>query len=353
MKKVKKLIFVLAFLVFLVGALWFLQRLLVPKYILENEEGVLSGEYYDNAGDNDVLFIGDCEVYSNFSPIKLWQDYGITSVIRGTPQQLIWQSYYMLEDTLRYETPKVVVYNVFSMRYDKPQNEAYNRLTLDGMRWSSVKSDAIKASMTEEESYLSYVFPILRFHSRWNELTSEDFEYLFSSEQLSHNGYVMRVDTKPVEVLPEPIPLADYTYSDIDWEYLDKIRDCCKEHGITLILIKSASCYPHWYDEWDQQISDYAEKNGLTYVNFLQHQDETGIDYKTDTYDAGLHLNLSGAEKSSAWFGKILAEQPGITDRRGDSELEARWQEKIEFYESMKASQEKQLEETGAVTSYR
>ena len=349
----KKLIRVSIFLVLLVAGLWFLQRLLVPKYIYENEEGVLSAEYYDNAGDNDVLFIGDCEVYSNFSPIKLWEDYGITSVIRGTPQQLIWQSYYMLEDTLRYETPKVVVYNVFSMRYDKPQNEAYNRLTLDGMRWSSVKSDAIKASMTEEESYLSYVFPILRFHSRWDELTGEDFEYLFSSERLSHNGYVMRVDTKPVETLPEPVPLADYTYSDIDWEYLDKIRDCCKEHGITLILIKSASCYPYWFDEWDQQIKEYAEKNDLTYVNFLEHADETGIDYTTDTYDAGLHLNLSGAEKSSAWFGKILQQQPGITDRRGDAELDAKWQEKIEFYESMKASQEKQLEETGAVTSFR
>ena len=349
----KKFIRAGVFLAVLIFCLWLLQRLLMPKYIEENEEGVLSGEYYENAGDNDVLFIGDCEVYSNFSPITLWQDYGITSVIRGTPQQLIWQSYYMLEDTLRYETPKVVVYNVFSMRYDKPQNEAYNRLTLDGMRWSSVKSDAIKASMTEEESYLSYVFPILRFHSRWSELSGEDFKYLFGSEQLSHNGYVMRVDTKPVTRLPEPVPKADYTYSDIDWEYLDKIRDCCREHGITLILIKSASCYPYWYPEWDEQIVDYAKKNGLTYVNFLEHQEETGIDYTTDTYDAGLHLNLSGAEKSSAWFGTILKEQPGITDRRSDEVLSGKWQEKIGFYEQMKASQLKQLEETGAVTSYR
>lgn len=349
----KKFIRAGVFLAVLIFCLWLLQRLLMPKYIEENEEGVLSGEYYENAGDNDVLFIGDCEVYSNFSPITLWQDYGITSVIRGTPQQLIWQSYYMLEDTLRYETPKVVVYNVFSMRYDKPQNEAYNRLTLDGMRWSSVKSDAIKASMTEEESYLSYVFPILRFHSRWSELSGEDFQYLFGSEQLSHNGYVMRVDTKPVSRLPEPVPKADYTYSDIDWEYLDKIRDCCREHGITLILIKSASCYPYWYPEWDEQIVDYAKKNGLTYVNFLEHQEETGIDYTTDTYDAGLHLNLSGAEKSSAWFGTILKEQPGIMDRRSDEALSGKWQEKIEFYEQMKASQLKQLEETGAVTSYR
>ena len=125
MKKFKIIRNIILFLAALLVSLWLLQRLLIPKYIEDNEEGVLSAEYYDNAGDNDVLFIGDCEVYCNFSPIKLWQDYGITSVIRGTPQQLIWQSYYMLEDTLRYETPKVVVYNVFSMRYDEPQSGAY------------------------------------------------------------------------------------------------------------------------------------------------------------------------------------------------------------------------------------
>ena len=337
------------------GVLFFLlQRLVVPKYTVDLKEGSLIREYYDEEEkDFDVILIGNCELYENFSPLVMWENYGINSYIRGSAEQYLPQTYYLLKDTLRYETPKVVVYNVFSMRYDEPQSEAYNRLTLDGMRWSSVKSDAIKASMTEEESYLSYVFPILRFHSRWNELTSEDFRYMFGTEQLSHNGYLMRVDTKPVEYLPDPIPLADYTYSDIDWEYLDKIRDCCKEHGITLILIKSASCYPYWYPEWDQQIRDYAEKNDLTYVNFLEHQEETGIDYTTDTYDAGLHLNLSGAEKSSAYFGKILQQQTGITDHRGDAELSKKWDEKIEFYEQMKESQFKQLEETGKVTSYR
>ncbi|MBR1757687.1 MAG: SGNH/GDSL hydrolase family protein [Lachnospiraceae bacterium] len=343
----------LLFAVLLLLTLWLLQRLTMPKYIHENEEGVLAAEYYDNAGDNDILFIGDCEVYSNFSPITLWKDYGITSVIRGTPQQMIWQSYYMLEDTLRYETPKVVVFNVYSMCYDKSESEAYNRLALDGLRWSKVKADAVRASMEGKETFASYLFPLLRFHSRWKELEKDDFTYLFRSEQLSHNGYVMRVDTKPVTTLPQPIPLADYRYSDTCWGWLDKIRDCCKEHGISLILIKSPSCYPTWYDEWDAQIADYAAANDLTYINFLAHQEETGIDYTTDTYDAGQHLNLSGAEKASAWFGKILAEQPGVLDRRSDDQIASRWQEKILFYEQMKASQEKQLEETGAVTSYR
>ena len=132
--------------VILVCGLWFFQKLLMPKYINDIIEGRLIAEYYDNAGGNDVIFVGDCELYENVSPITLWEDYGITSYIRGSSQQLIWQSYYLLEETLRYETPKVVVFNVLSMKYNEPQNEAYNRLTLDGMRWSSSKLKAIPAS---------------------------------------------------------------------------------------------------------------------------------------------------------------------------------------------------------------
>ena len=66
-----------------------LQMLLTPKYMDHSPEGALIGEYYENAGGNDVIFIGDCEVYENFSPITLWEEYGITSYIRGSAQQTI------------------------------------------------------------------------------------------------------------------------------------------------------------------------------------------------------------------------------------------------------------------------
>lgn len=173
-------------------ALYFAQALLMPKYMSNVKEGALIAEYYKAPKNNDVIFIGDCEVYENISPVTLWQEYGITSYIRGSAQQLIWQSYYLLEETLRYETPKVVVFNVLSMKYNEPQNEAYNRMTLDGMKWSDSKAASIRASMTEKESFISYVFPLLRFHSRWSALTKEDFRYMFSKDTVSYNGYLMQ-----------------------------------------------------------------------------------------------------------------------------------------------------------------
>ena len=201
----------------------------------------------------------------------------------------------------------------------------------------------------EEETLLSYIFPFFRYHSRWSELTASDFRYMFHQDTLSHNGFLMRADVRPVETLPEPKKLANYQFSDICYEYLDKIRLLCEEKGVELILIKAPSLYPHWYDQWDQQMVDYAAQYDLTYINFLDHIDEIGLDFSTDTYDQGLHLNLSGAEKLADYFGQIL-QDAGVPDRRDDAELSAVWAEKCAAYHAQAEAQYAELAEKGYLT---
>ncbi len=329
----------------IVTSLYLLQRLLLPKYVTDVVEGALIAEYYEEEKDHDVVFIGDCEVYENFSPVVLWEEYGINSYIRGSAQQLIWQSYYLLEDTLRYEKPDVVVFNILSMKYNEPQKEAYNRMSLEGMRWSASKVKSIQASMTEDEEFLDYVFPILRYHSRWSELNAQDVEYMFQTEKVSHNGYYMRVDVKPAVNVPGGKILADYQFGDNAYSYLDKMTQLCKENDIQLILIKAPSLYPYWYDEWEVQMEEYAAKNDLMYINFLELTEEVGLDFNTDTYDAGLHLNLSGAEKLSRYFGEILAQEVGVKNRRGEEHLEQIWEEKIAAYQKEQEEQYAALEQ--------
>ncbi len=333
----RKLIKIIGTAVFVVVTLFLLQLLFVPKYMTGIVEGALIAEYYEDEDgfdekDHDVIFIGDCEVYENFIPAVLWKEYGIHSYIRGSAQQLIWQSYYLLEDTLRYEKPDVVVFNVLSMKYDEPQKEAYNRMSIDGMEWSSAKVGSILASMTEEESMLDYVFPMLRYHSRWDELNSDDFAYMFDKDYISYNGYYMRVDAKPVDSIPAAQVLPDYEFGENSYRYLDMMTELCKENDIELVLIKAPSLYPAWYDEWDEQMDDYAKEHDLTYINYLDLVDEVGIDWDTDTYDAGLHLNLYGAEKLSKAFGQFLIDDIGLESRCGEEELEALWNIKLEKY---------------------
>ena len=303
---------ILSALIVLVS-LFLLQRLLVPKYVDGVVEGAFVAEYYREVKDHDVLFVGDCEAYENFSPAVLWEEYGINSYIRGSAEQYIWQSYYLLEDTLRYETPKAVIFNIQSLQFSESQREAYNRMSLEGMEWSPVKVKAILASMKPEERFLDYVFPNL--------------------------ATTPAVDGRAAEDVPEGKPLADYRFGEKAWKYLDMMAELCEERGIQLILIKAPSLYPYWYPQWEEQVEAYAAKKGLPYINFLDLQGETGIDYTTDTYDGGLHMNLSGAEKLSRYMGRYLMDEAGIPDRRGEAELAGRWAEKLDAYKAEKRAQ--------------
>lgn len=330
--RLKPLAVTAVIVVFILGTLYLLQCLLVPKYMSSVVEGNLIAAYYEEEKDHDVVFIGDCEVYENFVPAVLWEDYGINSYIRGSAQQLIWQSYYLLEDTLRYEKPDVVIFNVLSMKYNEPQNEAYNRMSLEGMKWSMSKVKAIQASMLEEEQFLDYVFPILRYHSRITELSGEDFKYMFRRDPQFFNGYYMRIDVKAAENVPEGRKLADYSFGDNAYKYLDMMTKLCEENGIELILVKAPSLYPYWYDEWEVQMEEYAAEHGLKYINFLELQEECGLDFSTDTYDMGLHLNLSGAVKVTDYLGKYLQEECGLESRAGEEHLSGIWKGKLETY---------------------
>lgn len=389
MKKWKKIVTaIVSVAVFLLVFLG-MQRLVMPKYGDGILEGSFTGEYYEETTPHDVIMVGDCEVYENFDPMYLWEHYGITSYIRGNAQQLAWQSYYILEDTLQYEKPKVVIYNIQALTHDAPQREEYNRMTLDGMKWSGIKYEAIRASMCDGENMIDYFVPLFRYHQRITGLGRNDLKYFFENPKNTHNGYYMRVDVLPAsesdvadtewllgdseeEVVSEDIiddPWAEIPveeeeevgnvisdtrtlgepFGDYPMEYLDRMRKLCEDKDIQLILIKAPSLAPQWYDSDEEQVLAFAGENNLPYINFYTLLEETGIDYETDTYDGGLHMNLSGADKLSEYLGDVLQEEYGIEDHRGDKELAAVYEEKLARYKEEISKQQEQIEKNGFV----
>ena len=337
-KSVKIIGILLACIVFF-GTLFAVSRLVAPKYHDTLIEGHITGEYYDEKTDHDVLFIGDCEVFSNFSPVTLYNEYGITSFIRGGAQQLVWHSYYLLEDALASETPKVVVFNVLALKYGEPQSEAYNRLALDGMRWGTAKIGAIRASMTEGEDFMSYVFPLLRYHDRFDKLTEEDWAYWFKKgDPVSFKGYLLRTEVRPATETPLSPVLSEKHLPQSSMAWLEKIAALCKAHGIALVLIKSPSIEPYWYPEWDAEVAAFAKSHGLRYDNMIAENEAIGIDMQTDTCDMGQHLNVYGAEKLSLWFGKILKEKYALPDHRGEAGYDADYAALTKRYEAEKQS---------------
>ena len=88
-KTIKKVVIALVLLALTFGILGFIQKLLMPKYQKGVIEGSFTEEYYKEKVPHDVIIFGDCDAYESYSPIKMYEEYGISSYIRGSGEQYI------------------------------------------------------------------------------------------------------------------------------------------------------------------------------------------------------------------------------------------------------------------------
>ncbi len=332
-KKLKKLIFILFVIALSVFLFVSLNLLFMPKYINENHDGRITAEYYREKPDVDVLFVGSSTVNSDINPIFLWENFGITSYDRANASQTSWISYYMIKDAIDCSAPKMVVLDLeFFYQDDNYVEEVSNRKSFDGMRFSRDKFRAIEAAKGEDETYWDYLFPIFRFHTRWKDLGKDDIKYMYYKPYVTFNGYIASDRIEPAaETGMGEFPGA-VTLSPRNRMFLEETIKLCKENGLELLLIKTPTSTPKWGPEFDAQIRQIAEENGIAYIDLDEHTDETGIDYSTDTQDGGSHLNDFGAAKLSAYMGNCLRFVYGVADHRGDPAYDAVWSKKCERY---------------------
>ena len=346
MKKSRKIMPIVLFGLMLTLLLGGAQRVLMPHDAAANPEAALMGEFTDGFDQQDVLFLGDCEVYESFSTVTLWQEYGIDAWLCGSPQQLMWHSYAALVQALEQGSPSVVVLGVYGLRYGQPQNEAYNRMALDGLSLGLAELPLLRDAACEGESLLSYYIPLLRYHDRWKDLTWRDVTLLWEAQEtVSYNGYLMQCGVVPSGGTfadhTAAKPLTDPDFDEMALAYLDRIVTLCRENNVELILLKAPTdswAYP-WYDEWEMQTQTLAERYGLSYYNLLDAVEAIDLDGERDTYDGGKHLNVTGAEKTALYFGRLLQEHHGVADRREESDRAAYWEKETQRYEAQKQNE--------------
>ena len=272
----------------------------------------------------DVLALGSSQTIRSFSPMKLYEDYGISAYCAGFERNPVMCSYLWLKEVLKEQSPRVVLFEVY-MLFKEP-SEAYYRKTIDSLNSPSVKKEALQLCDEGyfEDSKLSYLFPILKYHTRYTELSELDFMHghtdFFQGYILTAGSYLPET---PAQLLPaDDDSVAPTEFSPLSLEYLEKIRDLCEEKDIDLVFFKTPlDCSTeNWLGAY-KTICAWAEQSGIPYIDFnLQSTaEEIQLDYTTDLYDIN-HTTFKGAEKVSAYLGEYLWEHYQLPDRRGDPE---------------------------------
>lgn len=283
----------------------------------------------------DVLCMGSSHGYSAFQPNTLWEEHGITSYVMCSPRQTVASTWYLLQEALTRQKPKVLLLETYYFFYGKKYaDEAALRLAFDGIRLGKAKHEMIQDILanTSVKKKLSYYVPFLKYHSRWDDLSNSDFH---SKTYLK--GSIFDFDVYSMEE-PE-LPLEGSKLPEVVSEYFEKIISLCQENDIKLILFTA----PYGYANENEKngymkkqginitLENDLAKRGIPYFNF-QKTNEAGIDYSTDFRDYA-HMNTRGAMKLTRVLGDSIAEACSLQDHRQDPAYQV-WQEDYEKFQA-------------------
>lgn len=284
--------------------------------LLAKADFVLRQKQYAGIQDNfarlskdsvDMIFIGNSHQFCSISPEVLYDVYGVESFMLATSAQTIPMSYYAAMEAIELQHPETIVLEVSYCANDfRTVTDEMSHCFFDGMPNCEAKWLAIK-DLIEEEDRIYYYLPLGLYHTRWKELTKDD--YLITAvterggvyyEEIMQNKEIPLISAQETEPMPEEME-----------KYMDKLVELCKENDVKLILY-TAPFNTLWLTEEENAdlfrrqrifnyIADYAEENQLAYYNLFYEIEDIGLDAGKDWKDTQ-HLNCFGQNKLTKYM---------------------------------------------------
>lgn len=241
----------------------------------------------------EVLFFGDSESYSSFSPKYLYSRYGYSSFVCGTAAQKVCDSYAILKDCFETQSPKVVV----------------------------LEANCLFRELNEKESkdivlnYLTDSLPLFANHVSWKRYARRMLPKSWDLKKQEQRGFIVRKDVKPYKggKYMQKTNKKEKVSDDISY-YLEKIVALCGENDTEFILVSTPSA-KNWSFKKHNGVEEWADSHGIAYVD-LNLGKEVDINWSKDTKDGGDHLNYRGAKKVTNYIGKYLRDNFSLTDYR-------------------------------------
>lgn len=304
---------------------------------VDDESNEIHAFYDEPKNSIDVLYMGSSPILRGISPMLMWKEQGFTGYSRASALQPPNVSYGLLAESLEYQKPELVVLfpdNIFS-EYDYAEREGDLRRSLDGMKISKYKLEAVRKITAEDnrQTTLSYLFPLFRYHERWKEINLAEDKPAPLLEHSIKKGHVYLKGGEPREYpqgFMEPTGAATPSFNPEAKAYFEKSVALCKEKGIPVLFLHLPKM--SWSYEQSEVVKAFAKELGVDYLDcdVTEVREQLELDPKVDYYDQG-HMNMEGSLKLSRWIGAYLKNAYALPDHRGDATY-ARWDEDYLLY---------------------
>lgn len=329
----KRMVAVGIFGMLLIGMLWRTNNILRVKGFSAGYS--METFYRQTSGTVDVLNLGNSHMFANVNPAILWDEYGITAFDLGAGLQPLWNTYFYMDEALKYQTPKVIVVDLFgavqTTDYLTPDRTAMNTL---GLAYSETSKENIAVSVGNENDYMDYILKYPIYHNRYQDLEEGDFRKDEGDiNYANYKGYALNcISTTSRKMLTDVSGVSERKpLTQKNEKYLKKIIEKAKSVEIPILL--TVNPYADITYE-DKKIYNEVEKIALKYnvdfIDFNEFYEKIGLDPMRD-FAEGHHLNYYGAEKFSSYLGEYLVKHYNLSSHKGESGYET-WQANSEFY---------------------
>lgn len=318
----KNIIKTVAFLLVSLACILIIQKEFIPF----NAQDTNQTETFYKLPENtvDVAFIGTSPILVGISPLELFEETGITSQVWGSSSQLAEITYFNVKELLKTQSPRVIACSDRSLLH-KMEVDEYEGHVRRGMDFKKLSLDKIVVAngLCDDSTWqteISFVFPLLRYHSRWEEILDKGLDTRGGAYDYMHGQYPVYKtkaityfeneegeNDKPIELDPNAI----YWY--------EKAIDLCHSKGIEFMFIEMPTKSIRTYAK-HQVLVDFAQKHNIGLLDFnvgyndlygTSIKDDLGIDLMTDYYDAN-HMNPRGATKATKYIGEYLVKTYGL-----------------------------------------
>jgi len=270
----------------------------------------------------DVLFIGTSH-FGAIQPCQLWERHGISSYNSYNDANSMVRNLASLKLSLQYCEPKLVVLETEHW-WDEPEFEdalgafhhSFDTYPITGEKVKTI-SDVASGN---KETFKELLVPFYRYHSRWQELSPEDFD-----PQIDYYmGARIRQQANAFEQYP--IMGDDYRINDKDTQYVEAIIQECQKRNINILLFELPYICGDEVQGRQNALYDVAEKYNIGFLNLTNY--EGIVDYTCDFRDKE-HMNLAGGLKCADFLAEYIKEAYAIPDRRGEESYAKVWDENM------------------------
>lgn len=304
---VKHILSSILFVIILIALLFAASEIIqIKSLVMESNTRDPMSSGYLNEPDNtiDAVILGDSETYSSFIPLKVWNDYGITTYTCGTTGQQLCYSEEYLKRVFYNQSPKVVILETNAVFRDF----GYSDVLIN----------------TAEK-----VFPILRYHDRWKLVKPRGASYVEGSRGYYYSKAVSAV---PKDKLEKPRNEKDRIPGKNKF-YIKNIKEFCDKTDTKLILV-SVPNTQNWNKKRHKLLVEMAEELDIELIDMNVLKEDVPINWDKDTRDKGDHLNHSGALKVTAYLGKYLWDTNLFEDKRNDKRYDE-WNKSLEKFSNI------------------